>query len=232
MKTARIIVIAVLMLLVATMTAQAQRAAEVSYSDSYRWHGFQTFGDDYVHPGVATNVGQGIDVSTVSHVGEAHDDIEYWDSALKYKLPLNLPVELSTGYGYVILPGIDAQEISVTAQIPGVIAPHYTVAHIIPDDGGSGQIHNIGLDVCLGDTGDPNELSAVISASVTYNDGVNPFGHVVQDWTHATAGLRLSVPAGPVLLQPGVWYQYTMEPEALLCKKQEVWCGVSVINRF
>ena len=84
MKTARIIIIAVL-LLIATV-ATAQQAVKVNYTNSYNWHGIKIYGDDTVHLGIATSM-QGIDISAISHIGQAHDDIEYWDTSIGYKLP-------------------------------------------------------------------------------------------------------------------------------------------------
>jgi len=223
MKTARIIVIAVLMLLVATV-ATAQQSAKVSYTDSWNWHGFKLFGDEYVHPGIATQI-NGIDIEAISHIGNAHDDIEYWDTKAGLTLPPVAGLQITAGYGYLILPGMDAQEFSLTARLEGAIAPRYTVAHVELDSGSNGQFHVIGVDVGLGE---PNALQAVLSAEVTYNDGV--FG--IEDWTHATAGIVLEVPVGPVTLQPGVWYQYSLEPEALNCREDEIWYGIGLIARF
>jgi len=222
LKRTGIIVIAVLMLLVATM-ATAQQSAKVSYMQDWNWHGFKVYGDEYVHPGVATQV-NGIDFEAISHIGNAHDDIEYWDTAVGYTLQF-AGLDLKAGYGYLILPGMDAQEFGLTAQLPGAIAPRYTIAHVELDTGDSGQFHVIGVDVGLGE---PDKLAAVLSAEITYNDGV--LG--IEDWTHATAGIVLDVPVGPVTIQPGAWYQYTMEPAALMCEEDEIWYGIGLIYKF
>lgn len=226
MKTLRIIVIAA-MLLVATSAAMAQ-TAEVSYSRDYRWHGFNMFGDEYFHPGVATSV-QGIDISAVSHIGEAHDDIEYWDTVLGYKLPFD-GINVSAGYGYFILPGMDAQEFSLTAQIPCTISPRYTFAHIELDNADAGHFHVLGVDIALGD---PEAVSAVLSADVTYNDGVDPGGgQKIRDWTHATAGLTVNVPVGDkIVFRPAVFYQHTIE-EAIEPERDEVWYAVAMQYKF
>ncbi|HUT44891.1 MAG TPA: hypothetical protein VMX36_01350, partial [Sedimentisphaerales bacterium] len=105
------------------------------------------------------------------------------------------------------------------------IAPRYTIAHVELDTGDSGQFHVIGVDVGLGE---PDKLAAVLSAEITYNDGV--LG--IEDWTHATAGIVLDVPVGPVTIQPGAWYQYTMEPAALMCEEDEIWYGIGLIYKF
>ena len=223
MKTARIIVIAVLMLLVAT-SAMAAQTAKVSYMQDWNWHGFKIYGDEYVHPGVSTQV-NGIDVEAISHIGDQHDDIEYWDTKVGLSLPSLAGLQIRAGYGYLILPGMDAQEFGLTAQLPGTIAPRYTIAHVELDNGDNGQFHVIGADVALGG---PDAIAAVLSAEITYNDGV--FG--IQDWTHATAGIVLDVDVGPVTIQPGCWYQYSFEPAALMCEESEIWYGIGLIYKF
>ena len=210
-------------MLIATV-ATAQQAVKVNYTDSYNWHGFQIYGDEYVHPGIATSF-KGIDISAISHIGQAHDDIEYWDTSIGYKLPSLAGLQITPRYGYMILPGTEAQEFSLTAQLPGMIAPRYTIAHVELSEGNGGQFHVVGCDVSLGD---PESISAMLMADITYNDGV--LG--IEDWTHATAGLVVDIPIGPVSIQPGVWYQHSFTPEALNCKENEVWYGLSVIARF
>lgn len=222
MKTLRIIVIAA-MLLVATSAAMAQ-TAEVSYSRDYRWHGVNMFGDEYFHPAFATSV-QGFDISAVSHVGQNHDDIEYWDTVVGYKLPPVAGLQIKAGYGYLILPGMDAQEFSLTAQIQGMFLPRYTFSHVELDNSAAGDFHVLGVDI---DVGDPEAVSAVLSADVTYNDGV--FG--IEDWTHATAGLTVNVPVGDKLVfRPAVLYQYTIE-EAIEPERNEVWYAVGMLYKF
>ena len=222
MKTARIITIAVL-LLIATV-ATAQQSVKMDYTDSYNWHGIKIYGDDTVHLGVATSM-QGIDISAISHIGQAHDDIEYWDTSIGYKLPPLAGLQITPRYGYMILPGTEAQEFSITAQLPGMIAPRYTIAHVELSEGDGGQFHVVGCDVSFGD---PESISAMLMADITYNDGV--LG--IEDWTHAMAGLVVDIPIGPVSIQPGVWYQHSFTPEALNCEENEVWYGLSVIARF
>ena len=223
MKTAKLIVIAVLMLLIAT-AAIAQQSVKMDYTDSYNWHGIKIYGDDTVHLGVATSM-QGIDISAISHIGQNHDDIEYWDTSVGYALPPLAGLQITPRYGYMILPGTEAQEFSLTAQLPGMIAPRYTIAHVELSEGDGGQFHVVGCDVSFGD---PNGLQAMLMADITYNDGV--LG--IEDWTHAMAGLVVDIPIGPVSIQPGVWYQYSFTPEVLNCKENEVWYGLSVIARF
>ena len=126
----------------------------------------------------------------------------------------------------MILPGTEAQEFSLTAQLPiGIIAPRYTLAHVELSEGDGGQFHVVGCDVSFGD---PNGLQAMLMADITYNDGV--LG--IEDWTHATAGLVVDIPIGQLSIQPGVWYQYSFTPEVLNCEENEVWYGLSVIARF
>ena len=220
MKTLITILIAAMLLVVASPVI-AENKVGISYTDSYNWYGFKkVFGDEYVHTGASTTV-QGFDISATTHVRDL-DDIEFWDAAVAYKLPLELPVNLTAGYGYMEFPGMKAQEFSMTAQLPGTIAPRYTLAHIEPD---GGQFHVLGLDVALGE---PESISAMLSADITYNDGV----FEIRDWTHVTAGIVLDVPLGPVSLQPGIWYQYAFEPEALQCDESEFWYGIGVFAKF
>ena len=231
MRTLRTILLTALMLLVATSAAMAQTTS-LSYTDSYRWHGFQTFGDRYVHPGVAMEVVEGISVSAISHYENNADDLKYWDSAVGYTIPLIDGLNLRAGYGYLILPGMDAQEMSLTVGLPGTISPRYTIAHIIPDKADTdGQIHVFGVDFALGDLTDPNAISGLLSAEATYNDGVNPFGQAVRGWTHMTAGLTVNVPFGDVILQPAVIYQHTFE-EAINDDKNDVWYAVGLKYKF
>ena len=224
-----ILMIAVVMLLIVTSAAADQIGA--SYTKSYRWHGFGVFGHDYVHPGVNTSI-EGIDVAAVTHLGEQHDDIEYWDTIVGYKLPLELPVELTAGYGYFIMPGVDVQEFQVTAAIPGDISPRYTFAYIIPDIADTeGQLHVVGVDVNLGKVAE--NISATVSCEATYNDGVNPFGkEEIEGWTHITSQIVLDVPiAENVSLRPGCKYQHTREP-VVNDDRNEVWAVASVNVRF
>lgn len=213
--------------------AQAQTSTALSYAEDYRWHGFQIYSDSYVHPGVSTTI-RDVDISVIAHADDAEmDDFEYWDTFVSRKLPSIAGFNLSAGYNYLVMPnGVDLQEASITASIPGTISPRLTYAYIIPDLADTeGQLYVIGLDVALGV---PDAVSAVLSADVTYNDGVNPFGpETVKDWTHATAGVVLNVPVSQrVALQPAVFYQYTMETEALKCEEDEVWYAVGVKYTF
>ena len=226
MKTViTILIAALMMLLVVTSSAIAENKVGVSYTPEYRWHGFKLYGDEYVHPGISTQIG-GIDIGATSHLGNSHDDIEYWDTSIGYTMPSLLAgLQLRAEYGYLIMPGTDAQEFGLTAKLPGVITPRYTIAHVELDDGDSGQFHVVGVDVALGE---PDEIQAVLSGEVTYNDGV--LG--IEDWTHATAGIVLDVPVGPVAIQPGVFYQYTFEPEALNCDESEIWYGIGLCYKF
>ena len=227
MKTVITILIAVLMLLIAT-SAMAAQSATVSYTDSYRWHGFGAFGDDYVHPGISTQLGD-IDIGATSHVHDLDRDLKYWDTAVGYTLPIG-GLQVRAGYDYLILPGSDVQELSATISLPGIIVPRLTAYHIIPDEADAGQIYSGGVDVAIGS---PDAVSAVLGCDVTYNDGVNPFGPAIRDWTHATAGLTVNVPLGETLsLQPGVFYQYSFEPEALQCDEDEVWYAISLKYAF
>lgn len=224
MKTFITIMVAVMMLLVvASPAAIAENRVGISYTDSYRWHGFGVFGDDYIHPGIQTQIG-GIDIGAVSHVRDI-DELKYWDTSLGYTLPI-AGLNLRAGYNYLIFPGIDIQELSATVSLPGAIAPRYTIAHVIPEIGETGQFHIVGADFTLGD---PDAISAVFGADVTYNDGV----FEIEDWTHATAGLTLNVSLGEnIAIQPGVFYQHTIEPEALGCDESEVWYAIGLSCKF
>ena len=218
---------AIVALLLCVTAARAQKA-EISYFEDYRWHGVKLFGHDYVHLGVATEV-QGIDVSAVSHVGENHDDVEYWDTVLGYKLPVD-GLNVSGGYGYLLLPGMDAQEMSLTIGLPGTISPRYTISHVVPDNAANGQIHTLGFDVFLGD--DPNAITADLMMEITYNDGVNPFGGaVIRDFTHITVGAILKIPMQGFTLCPQVYYQHTFE-EKIEIDKNVCWYGIGMQYEF
>lgn len=231
MKTLKIVLmITVVMLLIATTAGAGQ--AGVSFTERYSWHGFEVFGRDYVHPGISTSI-QGIEVQSISHIGEASDDIEYWDTIVGYKLQTMFPIEITAGYGYFILPGVDAQEFNITASIPGTVRPRYTIAHIELDKAGRGeQLHIVGLDMDIGDRR-LEAISATLSAEATYNEGVNPFGiEDIKGWTHATAGLILNVTITENLaIRPGVIYQHTFERE-VSDDRNEVWAVAGMSWRF
>jgi hypothetical protein len=224
------IIVAAMMLLVVTSAATAEgNKVGATYTPEYRWHGFKVFGDEYVHPGIATTI-EGIEAGAVTHIGNDHEDIEYWDSSAAYKLPLIAGLELRAGYDYLIFPGTDIQELSATISLPGVITPAWSISHIIPDEANAGQIYTVGANVNLGD---PKAISAVLGASATYNDGVNPWGPIIRDWTHATAGLKLHVPiTQTIAIQPAVYYQHAFEPEALQCSEDECWYSIGLTYQF
>jgi hypothetical protein len=229
MKTLKLILIAVVLLVATTITEANQVGA--SYTETYTYHGFPVFGSDYVHPGLSTSI-QGIDVAAITHLGEAHDDIEYWDILLGCDVPLKLPVDLKAGYGYFILPGVDVQEFQVTASLPGDISPRYTFAYVVPDIGDTeGQLHIVGIDVRLGEIA--QGISADLSVEATYNNGVNPFGSEdIQDWTHLTNRLIIDVPiAKNISLRPGCVYQHTFV-EAVHSDRNEVWAVAGLNVRF
>ena len=225
------ITIIAIVLLVAT-TSIAQQQVGLSYMQEYSWHGIRLYDSDYIHTGVSTTV-RDFDISVVAHADDAEmDDFEYWDTSLNRRLASVAGFDVSAGYNYLVLPnGVDIQEASVTLALPGTISPRCTYAYIIPDIADTeGQFYVFGLDVALGE---PEGISALLSADVTYNDGVNPFGgQEIKEWTHATAGLVVSVPMQGFVLQPGVYYQYAFEPDALQCEKDEFWYGVGVQYRF
>ena len=216
-----ILIVMIVLLSAFPVFAQGQKVG-LSWTEQYRWHGFEVFGDEYVHPGISTTV-QGIDVSAVSHIGQAHDDIEYWDAIVGYKMPLG-GLDVKVGYGYLIFPGVDIQELSATISLPGVISPRYTICHAIPDDGDSGQFHVIGVDIALGD---PEVISAVLMGDITFND----FGPEIRDWSHATAGLAVNVPIGKLNFSPAVYYQHTIEP-MVNDNVDEVWVAASLKYKF
>lgn len=230
MKTLKLIVmLAALMLFAASAVAQT---ASVGYTEEYRWHGFSVYGDRYVHPGFTTTV-RGVDVGVVAHTDDAEmDDLKHWDTKVGYNLTDVAGLNLRAEYNYLVLPAMDAQEISLTAQLPGTISPRYTLTHVVPDNADNGQIHVFGVDVALGDLCDPKAVTAMLSADVTYNDGVNPFGQaVIRDFTHITAGFVVNVPVGDISIQPAVYYQHTFE-DAIADDKNEVWYGLSVQYGF
>ena len=201
--------------------AEGQKTSLI-WTEQYRWHGIEVFGKDYVHPGVSTSVG-GIDFSAVTHLGDAHDNIEYWDTIVGYKLPV-AGLDMKVGYGYLIFPGVDIQEISATVSLPGTISPRYTISHAIPDEGDSGQFHVFGADLFLGE---PDKISAVLMGDITFND----YDPDIRDFTHTTCGAVLNVPVGKVVLSPAVFWQHTLEP-AISDNVDEVWFAVSASYEF
>jgi hypothetical protein len=217
----------ILILLLCLCTLVQAQQTEVNYPQEYRWHGWQLYGDNTIHPTVSTTV-RNIEIGATTHVDdELNDD---FDTAVRAEIPLIDGLCLMGGYSYYILPNMDAQEASLTLALPGNIAPRYTISHVVPDNSENGQMHIFGVDVFLGD--DPNEISATISADVTYNDGVNPFGDtVIRDFTHFSAGLVVNVPMQGFILQPSICYQHTFEEEIEI-DKNECWCGIGIQYAF
>ena len=221
----RTAVIAVV-LLVATMVSAANHV-QLIYSPVSRYHGMETFGDKYVHPGISTVI-EGIDVGATAHYENDADDLKYWDTKVGAIIPIE-GLSLRGDYGYYILPGMDVQEVSATIGLPGGL--RYTLCHAIPDNADSGQVHIVGIDVPFGD---PNAIFALLTTELTYNDGVNPGmydGPLIRDFTHLTAGLTVNVPVGNMILQPGVIYQHTFE-DAIEDDNNDVWYVVGVAYRF
>jgi len=222
-------VIAILIVLAVALPALGGSAG-VTFTDQYRWHGVKLYGDNYLHPGVTAQV-SGVDIAATSHYLNEDNDLKKWDTVLGYQLPVG-GLDVRAGYGYFLLPGVDVQEISATIALPGTISPRYTIAHAVPDSGEAGQFHILGLDVGLGDTCDPNTVSGLLSADVTYNDGVSPFGGaIIRDFTHFSAGLVVNVPVGDFTLQPGVMYQHTFE-ELIDSDRNECWYTLGMKYRF
>lgn len=222
-----------IVLLVATTTF-AQQQVGLSYTQEYQWHGFRLYDSGYVHPGVSTSI-RGVDIGVIAHADDAElDDFKYWDTSISRILASVAGFDLRAGYNYILMPnGVDVQEASITASMPGTISPRCTYAYILPDLADTeGQLYVIGLDVTLTPF-EPNGITALVSVDVTYNDGVNPFGgQEVKDWTHATAGIVVDVPMQGFVLRPGVYYQHSFEPDALQCKRNEFWYGVGVQYRY
>lgn len=222
----KVMVIAVVLLV--AMPVVAANKTQLTYSPVSRYHGMETFGDRYVHPGVSSTI-EGIDVGAVTHYENNADDLKYWDTRVGAAVPIK-GVDLRAGYGYLLLPnGMDVQEISATLGLP--LGLRYTLAHAIPDNAKSGQVHILGIDYPFGD---PNAISGLLSAEVEYNDGVNPGlfdGPLIRDFTHLTAGLQINIPIGDMILQPGVIYQHTFE-ESIEPDKNEVWYIVDLQYNF
>ena len=221
----RTAVIAVV-LLVATMVSGANQV-QLIYSPISRYHGMETFGDKYVHPGISATV-QGIDVGATAHYENDADDLKYWDTEVGAVIPIE-GLSLRGDYGYYILPGMDVQEVSATVGLPGGL--RYTLCHAIPDNADSGQVHIVGIDVPFDVT---NGISGLLTTELTYNDGVNPGLYdspLIRDFTHLTAGLTVDVPIGDVIFQPGVIYQHTFE-NAIEQDNNDFWYVVGVAYRF
>lgn len=200
MKT--VVLLAITIMLAACPVFAQGQSVGISWTDQYRWHGFGVFDNDYVHPGVTAQM-QGIDVSAISHIGNNEQDVKYWDAILGYTIPMGA-FNVRAGYSYLIFPGQDIQEVLATVSLPGDISPRYTFAQVMPDNSDEGQLHIFGVDTTVG--------CVNLMAEITYNDGVNPFGPAVSDWSHATTGLSVDIPIGKMTLIPAVYYQHTMEP--------------------
>lgn len=201
----------------------------VSWTQQYRLWGFEVYDEQYVHPGITSEIA-GLELSAISHIRE-DEDWEYWDTAVGYKLPFG-GLYIQPGYGYLHLPGeLDVQEISITAGIAGEISPRITVSHIVPENTDEGQVYTAGIDLNIGD---PNNIIAgCLYAEATYNDGVNPLGVAdISDITHLTAGLQLKIPMESFTILPAVIYQHSFEPELLGTDRNEIWAAVSIVRKF
>jgi len=227
MKTVKLLIIAALLMLVASAAA-SENKGKITADEDYAWHGFRVFGRDYVHPRFEGEL-SGIEIATASHLGETSDDIEYWDTSAGYTFE-TAGLILRGGYDYLIMPGADVQEISATLKLPGDIGPFYRISHIVPDEAANGQVHAVGADVCAGD---PNGIRATLAVAAEYNDGVNPWGPAIRDWTHVTTSLVVDVPASEgITVHPGVVYQYCWEPEFLGRDNDEIWYTLGISYRF
>ena len=218
----------ILVVLALSCSAYGQQVG-ASWTQKYTLWGFELYDEDYVHPGAVVEL-EGVELSAVAHVKD-NDDWEKWDTKAGIKLPVG-GLYVAPGYGYYILPGdTDVQEASLTVGVDGRISPRYTLGYIIPESGDEGQVHNIGLDVDIGELS--KGIAAVFSADATYNDGVNPMGGAeISDWTHATARLELQVPVADFTVRPAVIYQHSFEPELLGVEEDEVWAAVSIVRKF
>jgi hypothetical protein len=219
-----------MMLLVMTMPSLGNQAG-VNYYEKYSIHGFVPYGRDYIHPGVSSTL-EGVDVEAVSHLGKSSSDAEHWDISASLTLPVDMPVDLTAGYSYYVLPMFDAQAVSLTASLPGAISPRFSAAYIEPDRADTeGQIYTLGLDTILGE---PDDISAILSTETSYNDGVNLLGGArPHDMTHISTTLKLNVPiADNIAFRPGVIYQHSFEPAILGCQRNEVWWTAGIEYRF
>jgi len=216
----RTLVLAVITIMLLACPVFAESVG-VNWTDQYRWHGFRVFDSTYIHTGLTTEI-QGIDVGAVSHLGDNEQDVKYWDAILGYTVPVG-EFNVRAGYSYLIFPGQDITELSATVSLPGDIAPRYTFAQIMPDASDEGQLHIFGVDTAVGGVN--------LMAEITYNDGVNPFGPAVSDWSHATAGLSIDIPIGAMTVTPAVLYQHTMEP-AINDTIDEVFFAANLTYKF
>ncbi len=214
-------ILLMLMVVAALVVPAAAQRVGIDLVEEYRYRGYDVYGDR-VHTGVDTSI-YGLDVGVLSHIGN-QEDLKEWDTKLSHELVSIGGLDFRAGYGYFILPGVDVQEGSLTASLPGFITPSYTIVHAVPDDGDKGQFHVFGLDMYLGDG--PKGVSALLSAELTYNDGVNPFGgDEVHDFTHVSAGLTLKLPLGDIALLPSLYYQHSFE-KVVSEDDNKVWLGL------
>jgi hypothetical protein len=201
----------------------------VSWTQQYRLWGFELYDDNYVHPGAEIDL-WGVNASVTEHLQNLQDDWDNLDARISYKLPVG-DLYVRPAYAYLMLPAMDVQEASLTVGVSGRLSPRYTLEWVMPEQGENGQVHTLGLDIDIGEVA--QNVRALASAEIVYNDGVNPLvGETVTAWTHATAGLQLQIPLGNLTFQPGVVYQHAFEPELLQCKEDEVWATVSLMSRF
>lgn len=221
----------IMMVLLVAAISQAQSAG-VTYTDSYRWHGFNIYGDEYIHPGVVLSPVDGVDIGLISHYDDSlnkGEQLEKWDVSASAELKLGKYLLAKPHYGYLHLQKEDVQEAGITLAAVGNISPRYTYAHAWLGGDEGGDFHIVGLDCRIGDK---KGLTAVLSSDVTYNCGVNPFGSVDHDWSHVTTSLTVGVPVGEnMTAMPFVAWQHTME-HSLDNDTDQIYYGGSVVYRF
>lgn len=218
-----------ILFLMACMAVSAfGQTVKLDWPQQYRFHGRQIYGDNVIHPGASANV-RGFEIGTVTHIDdELEDDFDVMLKSPPITVAENLC--LTGGYGYILLPGMDVQEASVTLSLPGnFVSPSYTYSYLFPDQADSdGQIHTLGLDMILGK---PDGITAMLTAQIEYEQG-ELFGQpAINDFTHILAGLTVNVPMEGFVLQPGVYYQHTFE-EQLDPDDHEVWWVIGMQYGF
>lgn len=219
-----------LIIVMAIAIAGVVNAGQVAttYTESWRYHGLEVYDQGYLNLGIAAEM-QGLDIAATSHIGNEIEDLEYWDTQLGYKLLKTEGLEVDIGSGYFITPFCDVWELNLTVAMPGTLSPRYTIAHAQPDNSGAGQFHTFGADLCMTDS---EALAAMLTAEITYDDGVGIRGDGFSDWTHTTVGANVVIPVTEGMsIRPGCYWQHTFREE-VSPHEDEFWLTASVILKF
>ena len=225
MKKGIVLLIAILFAIAGVVSA-GQIAT--TYTESSRYHGLEVYDQGYLNLGVATELDK-LNIAAMSHIGNEIEDLEYWDTQLSYSLTKGEGLDIDIGSGYYITPFCDIWELNLTLALPGTLSPRYKITHAQPDNSSAGQFHTFGADLYIVDS---EAWAAVLTADITYDDGVAIRGDGFSDWTHTLVGANAIIPITEGMsINPACYWQHTFREEVSE-HEDEFWLAASVILKF